>query len=264
MKKKEEEKTSRFRTAFQLIQRMTWGFLLVLSLTLAIYLGNRAYRELETSRYFQVKTITIHGNHTLSKSDLIYYLGLNKPSNLLTLDLRTLYRKLMSHPWIKDASIHRKLPSTLTIDVQERVPVALIKLGGFYYMDRNGVVFDKINKDMGCDFPVFTGPRNFSELSAYSPLIMEALSILNKNTSLLISEFHLDLAHGITLITLNDALPVKLGRENLPRRFRRFQTVYHYLRRREIPIKAIDCRYSDRVVVKYLHHLSEGKREKTG
>ncbi|RTZ91301.1 MAG: hypothetical protein DSY91_05210 [Deltaproteobacteria bacterium] len=262
--KKEEEKASRFRTTFRLIQRMTWGFILVLVFSFAVYLGNRAYRELQVSSTFRVKTIAIRGNHTLSRKDLIYYLGLNENSNLLTLDLKSLYRKLISHPWIKNASIHRSLPSTLSIDIEERVPVALIKLGKFYYMDKDGVIFDKINKDVGCDFPVFTGPRDFSEVSAYFPLITEALSILNRKTGLIISEFHLDLNHGITLITLNDALPVRLGRKDLSRRFRRFQTVYHYLRRREIPIKTIDCRYPDRVVVKYIHNASEGKREKTG
>jgi len=262
--KKEEAKVSRFRTTFRFIQRTTWGFLLVLILSLTVYLGNRAYRELQNSTYFQVKNIAIHGNRILSKTDLIYYLGLSETSSLLTLDLKSLFQKLVSHPWIKKASIHRKLPSTLIIDIEERVPVALIKIGEFYYMDRDGVIFAKISKDVGCDFPVFTGPRNFSELPAYLPLITEALSILNRKTSLIISEFHLDLTRGITLITLNDALPVKLGRKNLTRRFRRFQTVYHYLRRREVPIRAIDCRYPDRVVVRYTHNLSEGKREKTG
>ncbi len=261
MKKKNK---ARFKSTFLLIQRTTWGFLLVLILALAVYLGNRGYRELKTSRYFQVKTIAVHGNHVLSRTDIIYYLGLKETSNLLSLDLKALCQKLISHPWIKSASIHRKLPGQLTIDIIERVPVALIKIGTFYYMDKDGVVFDKINKDVGCDFPVFTGPKSFSELKAYFPLIREALSILNRKTSLIVSEFHLDLNHGITLITLNDALPVKLGRREVSLRFQRFKTVYHYLRRREIPIKIIDCRYPDRVVVKYIRHSSEGKREKTG
>ncbi|MBW1660419.1 MAG: FtsQ-type POTRA domain-containing protein, partial [Deltaproteobacteria bacterium] len=94
--KKEEVKASRFRATFRLIQRTTWGFLLVLILTLTIYLGNRAYRELQGSTYFQVKTIAIHGNHVLSKTDLIYYLGLSEASNLLTLDLKSLFQKLAS------------------------------------------------------------------------------------------------------------------------------------------------------------------------
>lgn len=262
--KKEAEKTSRFKVTFRLIQRMTWGFLTVLVLALVVYLGNRGYRELKTSRFFQVKSITIKGNHVLSKTDILYYLGLKESANLLSLNLPSLCQKLIAHPWVKNANIHRSLPGTLSIDIEERVPVALIKIGGFYYMDKDGVIFDRINKEVGCDFPVFTGPRKFSELNAYFPLIKEALSILNRKNSLTISEFHLDLNRGITLITLNDALPVRLGRGHLPQRFRRFQVVYHYLRRREIPVKGIDCRYPDRVVVKYLHHPSEEKREKVG
>ena len=250
--KEKENKSSRFRVIFRLLQRLTWAFFCLLFVSLLVYSGNRFYRHLETSSVFQVKTVSISGNHILSKGDLLYYLGLDKPTNLLNLNIGILYRKLVTHPWIKDATIHRGLPSTLSIHIDERVPVALIMIDKLYYVDRDGAVFAKINKDVGCDFPIFTGPRKFSQLSAYQPLINESRPLITEKTSQIISEIHLDLSKGVTLITLSDAIPVKLGLRNLKQRLHRFLVTYHYLRQREIVTKGVDCRYPDRVVVKYV------------
>ncbi len=262
---KKKEKTSRLKLTFRILQRFTWGFLIVFSLTLALYLGNRAYRKLSNSSYFQAKTISIHGNHYLSKTDITYYLGISEKTNLLAIDLRSLCQKLTSHPWIKKASVQRRLPNTLYINLQERTPIAILKAGKLYYVDREGVVFDTINKEAGCDFPLITGPNRVSEIHAYSPLIKEAISLINTKTNTLISELHLNLNRGLTLITLNEAIPVKLGFTDITSRMRRFKIIYHYLMRREIKAETIDCRYPDRIVVKYQKTPhSEGKREKVG
>jgi len=250
--KKKEETSTRLKTTFRILQRLTWIFFTLLILTLALYSGNRFYRHLKTSPIFRIRAITITGTHILTKTDLIYYLGLRQNTNLLNLDIDTLYHKLIAHPWIKDATIRRRLPGTLAIHIQERIPVALIMIHTLYYVDRDGVIFDKINKDVGCDFPIITGPRNFSQLAAYRPLIQKALRLINDRTHQLISEIHLDLSQGLTLMTLNDAIPVKLGFQNLPKRLGRFLATYHYLRQREIVTRGIDCRYPDRVVVQYV------------
>ena len=249
---KKTDKPSRFKTTFRVIHRLTWVFFTLLVLTVTIYLGNRFYRHLETSSVFHITNITISGNHILTKTDLIYYMGIPQEANLLNLNIDTLYKKLIAHPWIQNATIHRRLPDTLAIHIQERIPVALIMIDKLYYVDREGVVFDKINRDIGCDFPIITGPHSFSQLPVYQPLINKVLPLITDRTNQLISEIHLDLTHGVTLITLNDAIPVKLGFRNLPERLKRFLATYHYLRQREIVTRGIDCRYPDRVVVQYI------------
>ncbi len=249
---KKEETTTRIKTTFRILQRLTWIFFTLLILTLAVYSGNRFYRHLKTSPIFRIRTITISGTHILTKTELVYYMGLRQNANLLNLDIDILYHKLIAHPWIKDATIRRRFPGTLAIHIQERVPVALIMIDKLYYVDRSGVIFDKINKEVGCDFPIITGPHRFSQLAAYRPLIRKALPLVTDRTSQLISEIHLDPSRGLTLITLNDAIPVKLGVQNLPKRLAHFLATYHYLRQREIVTRGIDCRYPDRVVVQYV------------
>lgn len=266
---KERGKTSRFKATFRVMQRMTWVFFSLLILTLSLYLANRVYRGLQNSQLFQVKKVSICGNHYLTKTDLIYYLGIGEKPNLIALDIKSLCQKLISHPWIRDAAIHRSLPNTLAINIQERVPVALIKAGNLYYVSRDGAVFDKINKEIGCDFPVITGPRGFSEIRAYYPLIRKVLPLITRETSPMISEVHLDLIRGVTLITLSDSLPVRLGLKGLSRRFRRFLSAYRYIRRREITVRYIDCRYTDRIIVNCAKNPSGyrfigEKREKVG
>jgi len=267
---KQEKQTSHLKTAFKLIRRLTGTFFAFLVLAACLYLGNSLYRKCQTSTLFEIKTIRINGCHTLSKEGLLLYLNLKPKTNLLALKVKSLYDKLISHRWIKAASIQRRLPDTLSISIQERRPVALLKAGKLYYVDEDGIPFDTINKDVGCDFPVFTGPGNKSSIKAYMPLLRESLTLINKKTNHIISEINLSLSRGVTLITLPETLPVRLGMKDLNKRFGRFLKTYRFIRRRGIQAKYLDCRYPDRVVLKYakpphIHHSSlEVRSEKSG
>ena len=267
---KQEPQTSHLKTAFKLIRRLTGSFFVLLVAAALLYLGNSLYRKLQTSTLFEIKTIQITGCHTLSKQGLIIYLNLKPKTNLLTLKVGPLYHKLISHRWIRAASIQRRLPDTLSISIQERRPVALLKAGKLYYVDKGGIPFDTINKDVGCDFPIFTGPKDRTAIKVYMPLLRESLPLITKKTNHTISEINLNLSRGVTLITLPETLPVRLGLKNLDKRFQRFLKTYRFIRRRGIQAKYLDCRYPDRVVMKYAkpphaHHSSlEVRSEKSG
>jgi cell division protein FtsQ len=267
---KQEIQVSHLKTAFKLIHRLTGTFSVLLIIAATLYFGNRLYRRLQTSALFEIKTIQIKGCHILSKQDLLIYLNLKPKTNLLALKVRPLYVKLLAHRWIKAASIQRFLPNTLSITIMERRPVALLKAGKLYYVDKNGTPFDTINKDVGCDFPVFTGPTDSTSIKAFMPLLRKSLSLINKDTNQIISEINLNLSNGVTLVTLPETLPVRLGKKDLNKRLHRFLKTYRFIRRRGIQAKYLDCRYPDRVVLKYAkpphaHHSSlEVRSEKTG
>lgn len=79
--------------------------------------------------------------------------------SLFQLDLALLEEKLLSHPWIREVRLQKRLPQTLVIGVVFREPKALIqKAGGtLSYVDVDGRVFGKVNLAVEPDKPILTG-----------------------------------------------------------------------------------------------------------
>lgn len=62
---------------------------------------------------------------------------------LVTLELGSIEKRLLSHPWVKSVRVERKLPDTLAIHVRFREPVALLETGAgkLAYVEASGEVF---------------------------------------------------------------------------------------------------------------------------
>ncbi len=67
-------------------------------------------------------------------------------------------KRLETIPWVKKAEIIRKFPGTVVIDIEERVPVAMVSLDGkLFYIDDEGTVFKEASKKDNKDLPVAVG-----------------------------------------------------------------------------------------------------------
>lgn len=74
----------------------------------------------------EAKQINVLGNKLLSLQAIHSFLGLSYPKSLLEIQPEDFARSLESHPTIADASVTRKLfPASITVQVQERIPVAM-------------------------------------------------------------------------------------------------------------------------------------------
>jgi cell division protein FtsQ len=83
------------------------------------------------SAIFAVRHLTVSGNHRLSTAEIERAAGVSSRSNVIWMSTASLERRLLSDPWIASAGVSRLLPSTLTIAITERVPVAVaVKANG--------------------------------------------------------------------------------------------------------------------------------------
>jgi cell division protein FtsQ len=78
---------------------------------------------------FEAKTILVKGEHHLARSQVLKLAHLSNATNLLHADLGAAERRLERNPWVQDAQVSRSLPSTLKVDLTERVPAAHIGVG---------------------------------------------------------------------------------------------------------------------------------------
>lgn len=108
----------------------------------------------------------------------IYAAALNGPSNaMLATDLDAVRARLKALPWVADASVQRRLPDTLVIEVTERKPVALWQQNHrLAAIDLSGRVLTRQRLERWNDLPILIGPgansrvREALELLAVTPL----------------------------------------------------------------------------------------------
>jgi cell division protein FtsQ len=88
--------------------------------------------------FFRVRRVEIHGAHYLAPSDILARLNVDTLASVWD-PTAPLVSRVEGYPGVAHANIRRKLPSTLVVDVVERVPVALVATtGGFRAYDDRG------------------------------------------------------------------------------------------------------------------------------
>jgi cell division protein FtsQ len=81
--------------------------------------------------------------------------------NLWVLNIKHLRRSLEAHPWIKAVQVRKHFPSTLCVDITERVPAALLMKDPPVLIDRDGVELAPAAQTWGWDLPLFEDINGF-------------------------------------------------------------------------------------------------------
>lgn len=77
---------------------------------------------------FDVKTIRIDGLARVTRNEILTRTGLDKPANIFELQPDLLEKELNTHPWIRMATVKRKLLSTISIKIEEQEPLAIVTI----------------------------------------------------------------------------------------------------------------------------------------
>jgi cell division protein FtsQ len=260
-------------------QRETWlqrwgfrigkGVLSLATLSSLVLLGFTGYRYFQHSGQLSIGEVRIMGCMHIAESELLDLAHVDFRSNLINLDLQEVSRRLARHPWVEKATVRRDFSGkALIIEVQERVPRALVLLDELYLMDRKGEVFKKADPGEKLDFPVLTGLQ-WAEWKQKEPRAMElrqqALDFLDqmegRKTFPLqeVSEIHLSKKNGLTLYTVNGGIPIRLGWGDFADKLNRLEKVLPDLRNKWKNVEYLALTYSKKVVVK----MKESGKEKS-
>lgn len=79
---------------------------------------------------FRISEIALAGQHEVSRENILTLAGITGNSSLLFLDAAGTRARLLSDPWIADASVLKLYPGRLRIAIKERVPFALWQKDG--------------------------------------------------------------------------------------------------------------------------------------
>jgi len=84
---------------------------------------------LTSTPLFHAKSIAVEGERHLSERQVLRIAGIDHDTNVFRLDEGAVRRRLERDPWIANAVVSADLPSSVSISVTERVPVAVALTG---------------------------------------------------------------------------------------------------------------------------------------
>lgn len=108
-------------------------------LVVVFFLFTGAFVFLRSS-YFDISEFVITGNERVSKEQILA-LASQESMNIFEYDLDKFRTLIEGYPWVKNAQVSRRLPSSIVISITERRPIAFIPQGEIAYLiDEEGRV----------------------------------------------------------------------------------------------------------------------------
>lgn len=258
-RQKREKKPRRplqLRSMLRKVARLCAAFVLV---TLAWTVYGEVSELVSGIRLFRLERIEISRLKRIGRNEIISLSGVKQGDSLLRLDLKRVAEQIEKNPWVETLRVRRRFPSTLTIELTEREPVAVVNMGYLYYLDAKGEIFKPLTEGDRLDYPVLTGITEEDlgkDPAGTRVMVRTALSImdlLRKGSGFRledVSEIHLDKGYGYTLFTAAGGIPVKLGNSDFSAKLARLSRIYGELTAQTSSLEYIDLNYSDKIVVK--------------
>src|SRR4029078_6401753 len=107
--------------------------------------------------YFLVREVHVHGGEKVSGSEIVAIAGLHRGMSIWKVDLAAIEKRIATRPWVRRVLGRREVPLRIVMDVEERVPKAIVAIRKLYYVDGDGLVFKEIGPGENVKFLLLTG-----------------------------------------------------------------------------------------------------------
>ena len=211
--------------------------------------------------YFKAIDLTVEGANKLSHKQAIKQAQINEGMNIFSINLSTIRKNLLAHPWISEAEVRRELPNVINIKIYEHKPLAVIDLGRKFLINNHGEIFKEKTVSDPDNLPVITG-LEFSDInvsakpgSIYFNAVMDVLRLGQKSESIipnrLIKKIQVDREIGITLYAFDRGKSIKLGYNNFSGKYNRLRNVLYYINKQRgfQDFESIDLNNINRIVI---------------
>jgi cell division protein FtsQ len=159
---------------------------------------------------------------------------------MVSVDLAAISKAVKQNPWVDQASVARRWPGGLHVQVVEQVPVA--RWGEAGLLNARGELFVRDSRHLPAELPEFTGPAgNEAQMTARYLAAQPRLG----RAGLRLSRLRVD-DRGAWEIELDNGVQVRFGREQFDERFERFiAAAAHTVNTRAGEIQYVDMRYAN-------------------
>ncbi len=181
----------------------------------------------------------------IGESEIRQLLSAYMGEGFFDFDVEGVKSELESHPWISSAAAKRVWPDTLSLQINEQVPIA--RWGEAQLLNQYGEIFEPVTIGTQLNLPRLNGPADsqFEVMEQYQKISQILLSSDLKLSGLYLSR------RGSWEFELNDKLQVIVGRVDVLERAQRFVDFYGAQNNEYTSlIESVDLRYSNGVAVR--------------
>lgn len=210
------------------------------------------------SAYFTVGDIDVKGNVHLPAEEIFQIANIDDRVNIFKIDKNMLRKRLLQDLRIEDATVERKFPTTIVLNIKERRTVAFLPTNyGFVQVDRQGYVLAAFRTIKSMEMPMVTGLKlmNTKVGDRIDPVaypVLEMLGELDADALNALSEINIANATAVIGYTV-DAIPIKFGDMGHPAaKAKLLGSVLKDIRQQKLMIEYIDIA-SETPVLKFKH-----------
>ena len=265
------KRRAKIMTTLGNVLKLTYLLTAVALMSCAFVFG---YDLLTQSSFFSASDIRVAGFKRLSRQEIVDHAHIHPERNIFSINLTTTRKRLLAHPWIKEAEVSREIPSGLAIHIKEYEPLAIIDMNHRFLIDRSGVIFKEWDENDPADLPVIAG-LGITDLkvgdgpfSRPFSAIMSVLKLGQKNDSTVpidqISRIEVDRDIGLTLHVKDRAGAIHLGYHDYPSKYQLLEKVLVYFQNEnsDSTLRSIDLNNPNRIVVNIDTKASPEKGQK--
>jgi len=207
------------------------------------------------NRYFSVREIQVRGGDKVSGNEIVTIAGLHQGMSVWKVDLPAIEKKIGKHPWVRRVLVRREFPHRIIIDVEERVPRAIVALRKLYYVDTDGVVFKEVDPNENVKYPLLTGLRA-EEVSGSNPAMRKRIQDAIRLGDLMaqrahsISEIHFDAPDRLVVYTTDFPIPLHMGWGNWDDKLERMDRLMSLWKGNEERLGSLDMSFRDQIVAR--------------
>ena len=243
------------------------GLPIVAVAAVAIWLGGAVLE----SRLLDVDRLLVRGANRLTQADVELLLDGLRGTSILSADLEAFRQRLLASPWVEDATLSRVLPSTITVRLVERRPIAVARVGqALHLVDGTGVIIEAYGPEYrDLDLPIVDGL--VAAPAADEPAVdRAAIALAGRFLTELatapdlheqVSQVDVSNPHDAVVLLDGDPAWLHLGAEAFVDRLRRYLAWAPALRADGQVFDYVDLRLADRIVVREGAPRTEWSRE---
>ena len=202
--KKKKKKTKKLTKKQEIARKKRKAFLrLVKWATLILLLIGGGIGFLLSS-FFNIKKIEIVGNNKLTRDEAIGLSQIEIEENTFKLSKNKIEKNIKQNAYVESVKIKRNLPSTILIEIEERVPTYMITFANAYAYINNQGYFVEISKEK-LELPIITGYATKEEdIQLGERLCTEDLQKLDDILQIMKAAESNEIANIVTKINISD------------------------------------------------------------
>lgn len=201
---------------------------------------------------FTVGRVEVEGDlHHLTADEVRALANVQAGDNLFRIAMKDVQDRVVTHPWVAEVAVRRKLPHTLWIYVTERTPVAMMTGKETRYVDAKGHSFpagDGVLEDL----PVMTGFADAAPEDIQRAI--ELLTLFQRHSLSVefgLSELHFDRGQGFAVVGNATPVMIRLGWNEFTSKLDQFAALWPTMKTKGSVPLYVDTNVSGKVIAKY-------------